>query len=412
MCTVIPFKAIRPAKEFVKDVASYPYDIIDSKEARILAENNPKSFLHVVKSEIDLSVDVDLYDDSVYEMAKKNFYRFLDEGILLQDSSPCFYIYRQRMGEHEQYGIVGCAGIADYDTGCIKKHELTRKDKEIDRTKHIDRINAQTGPVFLTYRKRKSIDELVRSVITEPPEYDFTADDGIAHTAWVIDDVKLIERIQAEFLAIDAFYVADGHHRAASAAAVAKQRRSANPDDATAQHNYVLSVIFPNDQLKVLDYNRAVRDLNELTEDTFLERLRKDFIVKEDFKEKSPRKTHDFGMYLKGRWYSLIAKEHLYAGKDVIKRLDVSILQHCVLTPLLGIGDQRTDERITFIGGIRGMAELERLVDSGDYAVAFSLHPTTLEELMNVADASNMMPPKSTWFEPKLRSGLFTHLLE
>ncbi len=412
MCTVIPFKAIRPAKEFVKDVASYPYDIIDSNEARALTENNPKSFLHVVKSEIDLSVDVDLYDDSVYEMAKENFYRFLNEGILFQESHPCFYIYRQRMGEHEQYGIVGCAGIEDYNSGRIRKHELTRADKEIDRTKHIERVNAQTGPVFLTYRKRKSIDEIVESIVAGPPEYDFTADDGIGHTVWIISDDNMIARIQEEFRAIDTMYVADGHHRAASAAAVAKKRRLASPDDATAQYNYVLSVIFPHDQLKVLDYNRVVRDLKGLSEEAFLERLREDFFVAEGFNEKSPRKTHEFGMYLNGRWFGLTAKESLYDGKDVIGRLDVSILQEYVLTPVLSIGDPRTDERITFVGGIRGMAELERLVNSGDYAVAFSLYPTTLEELMSVADASKMMPPKSTWFEPKLRSGLLVHLLE
>ena len=412
MCTVIPFKAIRPAKKFVKDVASYPYDVIDSKEARVLAENNPKSFLHVVKSEIDLSVDIDLYDDGVYETAKENFYRFLHEGLLFQDSQPCFYIYRQRMGDHEQYGIVGCAGIDDYDSGRIKKHELTRSDKELDRTKHIDRVNAQTGPVFLTYRKRQSIDAIVESIITGPPEYDFTADDGVGHTAWIVSDADMIGKIQAEFQAIDAFYIADGHHRAASAAAVAKMRRSENPTNGTAQYNYVLAVIFPDEQLKILDYNRVVRDLNELSEGEFLERLRDEFIIVEDYKEKSPRKTHDFGLYLNGRWHGLTAKEHLYTGKDVIARLDVSILQNHILMPLLGIVDPRTDERITFVGGIRGMAELERLVDSGGYAVAFSLYPTTLAELMSVADESKMMPPKSTWFEPKLRSGLLSHLLE
>ena len=412
MCTVIPFKALRPKKEFVKDVASYPYDILDSKEARVLAENNPRSFLHVVKAEIDLPEEVDPYDDRVYEMARENFHRFIREGILIQDSQPCFYVYRQRMGDHEQCGIVGCAGIDDYNTGRIRKHELTREDKEKDRTKHIDRVNAQTGPVFLIYRKRPSIDSIVESVITGRPEYDFTADDGIVHTAWIISDGDVIEKIRTEFQAVDAFYVADGHHRAASAAAVAKLRGSAGRDDETAPFNYMLSVIFPDDQLKVLDYNRVVRDLNALHTGEFLNRLREDFIVVEDFEKKLPRRSHEFGMYLKGRWYGLTAKEHLYAGKDVIDQLDVSILQLHVLAPFLGIGDPRTDERITFVGGIRGMAELELLVDSGEYAVAFSLFPTTLPELMNVADSSRMMPPKSTWFEPKLRSGLFVHLLE
>ena len=252
----------------------------------------------------------------------------------------------------------------------------------------------------------------MESIITGPPEYDFTADDGVGHTAWIVSDADMIGKIQAEFQAIDAFYIADGHHRAASAAAVAKMRRSENPTNGTAQYNYVLAVIFPDEQLKILDYNRVVRDLNELSEGEFLERLRDEFIIVEDYKEKSPRKTHDFGLYLNGRWHGLTAKEHLYTGKDVIARLDVSILQNHILMPLLGIVDPRTDERITFVGGIRGMAELERLVDSGGYAVAFSLYPTTLAELMSVADESKMMPPKSTWFEPKLRSGLLSHLLE
>ncbi|MBN2255157.1 MAG: DUF1015 domain-containing protein [Deltaproteobacteria bacterium] len=412
MCTVIPFRAVRPVEKFAKDVASYPYDIIDSQEARALAADNPWSFLHVVKSEIDLPEDTDLYDDSVYEKAKQNYRRLLREGILVQDDKPCFYIYCQRMGGHEQFGIVGCAAINDYETGCIKKHELTRADKEIDRTKHIDRVNAQTGPVFLTYRKRQSIDDIVASVVAGPPEYDFTADDGISHAVWVIADADMIGSIRNEFQKVETIYIADGHHRAASAAEVAKKRRLTNPADETAEYNYVLSVIFPHDHLNVLDYNRVVRDLNGLRVEEFLGRLGEDFSIVEDFSGKSPGKAHGFGMYLDGRWYGLTAKDHVVSGHDVIDALDVSILQRRILTPLLGISDPRTDNRIIFVGGIRGMTELERLVDSRAWAVAFSLYPTTVEELMNVADRSMMMPPKSTWFEPKLRSGLFSHLLE
>jgi uncharacterized protein (DUF1015 family) len=412
MCTVIPFRAVRPVKKFAKDVASHPYDVIDSQEARALAGKNPWSFLHVVKAEIDLPEDTDLYDDRVYERAGQNFRRFLQEGILIQDESPCFYIYRQRMAGHEQYGIVGCAAVDDYETGLIRKHELTRADKEIDRTRHINQVNAQTGPVFLTYRKRSSIDDLVTAIVTEQPEYDFTADDGISHTVWIVADHHMIARIRNEFKKIGALYIADGHHRAASAAAVAKARRLKNQDDDAAEYNYVLSVIFPHDHLNVLEYNRVVRDLGGLTGEEFLRRLEEDFSIADDFKAKSPGKAHEFGMYLNGRWYRLAAKDHVVAGQDVIGILDVSILQRRILTPLLGINDPRTDERITFVGGIRGIVELERRVDSGEWAVAFSLYPLTVEALMNVADRALMMPPKSTWFEPKLRSGLFSYLLE
>ena len=413
MCIVKPFKAVRPVKKFVRDVASYPYDIIDSDEARDIADGNPRSFLHIIKSEIDLPPEIDIHDDRVYEKAGENFYEFLDKGILFQDKEPCFYIYRQRMGNHEQYGIVACASVDEYESIHIKKHELTKSYIQADRTKHIAKLNAQTGPVFLTYRAQKSIDEIVTKIIEGPPEYDFSSDDGISHTTWVVNDANTIDAIRGEFLAVDSFYIADGHHRAASAAAVAKMRREENPDyDGSEEFNYTMAVIFPHNQIKVMDYNRVVKDLKGLSEAEFLDKVSDGFFLTDNFKEKAPAQFHEFGMYLKGRWYRLRAKEDIYNENDVVGILDVSILQDHLIKPILGIGDLRTDNRIAFVGGVRGMEELERLVDSGQYAVAFSMYPTTLTQMMDVADTGRLMPPKSTWFEPKLRSGIFVHLLE
>jgi len=414
MSLVFPFKAVRPVKEFVKDVASYPYDIIDSDEARKIAEGNPKSFLHVVKAEIDLSGDIDIHDDIVYEKARQNFYNFLDEGILFQDPRPCFYVYRQQIGDHEQYGIVACASVDEYESSIhIKKHELTRTDKEKERTSHISDVNAQTGLVLLTYRGRESIDRIVAKIAEGVPEYDFFADDGISHTAWVVDDENTINTIKEEFLRVDSLYIADGHHRAAAAANVAKKRRLENPVySGSEEYNFIMVAIFPDNQLKVMGYNRVVKDLNGLSETKFLDKVRTKFFIVDNFKETSPERLHEFGMYLNGMWYKLKAKEDIYNESDVVEVLDVSILQNHLLKPVLGIGDSRTDDRILFVGGVKGTKELERLVDSGQYAVAFSMNPATLVQLMNVADAGELMPPKSTWFEPKLRSGMFVHLLE
>jgi uncharacterized protein (DUF1015 family) len=413
MCTIIPFKAVRPQKEFVRHVASYPYDIIDSEEARIITENNPRSFLHVVKSEIDLPPHIDIHDERVYHKAKENFYNFLNDGTLFQEHKPCFYVYRQQMGDHKQYGIVGCVSVDEYESGRIKKHELTRPDKQADRTKHIEILNAQTGPVFLAYRRRKSLDRVVQEIAEGVPEYDFTADDGISHTAWVMSDENTIEIIQKEFLEIEALYIADGHHRAASAAAVAQMRRAENPNcSGHEKFNFMMAVIFPDNQLKVLAYNRIIKDLNNLSETEFIDNVKEKFVVTENFMKKVPEQLHEFGMYIKGSWYQLRAKEDTYKDRDAVGTLDVSIIQDHLLGPILGIGDVRTDERIMFVGGIRGVEELERLVDSGECAVAFSLYPTTLHQLADVADAGQLMPPKSTWFEPKLRSGMFVHLLD
>jgi uncharacterized protein (DUF1015 family) len=413
VATIIPFRAVRPLKKYVKKVASYPYDIVDSNEARKIAGRNKKSFLRVVKSEIDLPVDVDIYDDKVYETARKNLFNFLRDGTMFQEEKECLYIYRQRMGDHVQNGIVACIDTSDYIAGYIKKHELTRSDKEADRTRHIDVLNAQTGPVFLTHRASKTIDRIVNSIVEKKPEYDFVADDGVAHTAWRVDDGKIISDIQEAFLERGSLYIADGHHRAASAVSVARMRRKENPDHTgNEEYNRMMAVIFPHNQLMIMDYNRLVRDLNGMNEEEFLARISENFTVVPDFQKKAPEKMHEFGMYLGGKWYRLAANDGSYGKGDVVAELDVSILQNNMLVPLLGIGDVRVDDRIAFTGGIRGMKMLEELVDAGEFAVAFSLYPTTMDQLMKVSDAGKIMPPKSTWFEPKLRSGIFVHLLD
>ncbi|HOD36265.1 MAG TPA: DUF1015 family protein [Syntrophales bacterium] len=411
MAIVVPFRALRPKKEIVRQVASHPYDVLDWEEARRIARDNPLSFLRVEKSEIDLRKDMDtgVYGNEVYRKAKKNLDKLIRDGVLVQDRKPCFYIYRQSVPGHTQYGIVGGVSTEEYDAGLIKKHELTMFDKEDDRTKHIDIVNAQTGLVFLVYRAVEGIDRIVADVVKEEPEYEFKAEDGVSHTVWVIDDEATIERIRRGFSGVECLYIADGHHRAASAAAVARRRRESGR---AGEHDYFMATLFPDNQLRILDYNRVVKDLNGMGEAEFIEKTREGFRVAEDFLDRSPVRFHEFGMYLKGRWYRLTARESVYVGKSKIGRLDVSILQDNILRPLLGIQDPRTDRRIRFVGGVRGMKELERLVDSGQFAVAFSMYPPTLAQLMEIADAGEIMPPKSTWFEPKLRSGIFVHILD
>ncbi len=412
MVAVKPFRAVRPAQQYVKDVASYPYDVIDSREARRLTRDNAKSFLRIVKSEVD-SPDDTADCEEVYERARENLCAFLSEGTLFQDEKECFYVYRQRMGDHVQCGVVGCVNAADYESGVIKRHELTRSDKEADRTRHIDRVNAQTGPLYLTYRASETIDGMVQEIVAGDPEYDFTADDGITHSVWVVDNETIIERIKRDFGQLDSLYIADGHHRAAAAAAVARMRRAEGTGrNGTEEYNHIMAVIFPHDQLKIMDYNRVVRDMGGLGEEEFIGRVRERFAVSCNFSRKSPQRQGEFGMYLKGRWYGLQAGEKNLTEDDPVAALDVSLLQDNLLTPVLGIDDPRTDDRLLFVGGIRGMDELERLVDSGEYAVAFSLYPTTMDQIMTVADRGEVMPPKSTWFEPKLRSGIFVHLLD
>ena len=413
VATVKPFRGLRPQPQFAARVASRPYDVLTSQEARTEVTGNPLSFLRVGKPEVDLPVSVDLYDDAVYAQGRENLTMFVGEGILQQDTVPSLYVYAQTMKGRTQYGIVGCVAVDEYNGNIIRKHELTRKDKEDDRTRHVLSTNAQTGPIFLTYRARPELDALVQSVCAGGPVYDFDADDGVHHAVWTIQDAGICSRIAGLFREIPALYVADGHHRSAAAARAAAQRRMANPHHTgTEEYNYFLAVIFPHNQLHILDYNRTVRDLNGMRPDEFMERVRENFDILESISEVAPERKGSFGLYIKGNWYTLNAKKHLRTPTDPVDGLDVSILQNHILKPLLGIEDPRTDKRIDFVGGIRGLAELRRRVDSGMMAVAFSLHPTSIEELLAIADAGKIMPPKSTWFEPKLRDGLLIHLLD
>jgi len=411
MAELVPFKALRPQKQYVQAVASPPYDVVNREEAKNLAVGNPLSFLHVEKSEIDLPDDVVAPADAIYGRAKSNLDKLIRDGVLFQEKNPSLYIYAQERQGCRQFGIVGGISVREYEQGKIKKHELTREDKELDRTRHVDTVNAHTGPVFVTYRARPAIDRLVADVMAGPADYEFVADDQVAHAVWTIGDEDKVNVIIEEFVAIGNLYIADGHHRAAAAAAVAKLRRIKNPLVEKAEYEHMLAVLFPHTQLQIMDYNRVVRDLRGLTAAEFLEACAKDFIVSGAFHEKSPRGVHEFGMYLNGSWYKLGARDGTYDDAHPIGRLDVSILQERLLAPVLAVHDPRTDQRIAFVGGIRGMQELERLVDEQKFAVAFAMYPPTMEQLLAVADTDRVMPPKSTWFEPKLRSGIFTHLL-
>lgn len=413
MSRVVPFRALRPAKPFVHQVAAPPYDVLNVAEARQRTRDNPFSFLHVEKSEIDIPDADGVEDRRIYERAKENLEGMIRQGILVQEESAVFGLYRQRMGGRVQTGIVACTDIAEYESGRILRHEFTREDKEKERTLHIDTAGAQTGPVFLVYCGCREIDRLTARVAERPPEYDFTADDGVRHTVWIICDPQQIREVADAFTAVEALYIADGHHRAAAAANVAHLRSSRNPvDRGKGEHHLLLAVLFPHDQPRIMDYNRAVRDLNGLNEAEFLKRVGDHFRIEGDYGGKAPGRPHEFGMYLKGGWRRLTARVEILREEDPVAGLDVSLLQENLLAPILGIRDQRTDMRIEFIGGIRGMAELERLVDQAGFAVAFSLYPPTVAQMMAVADQGKVMPPKSTWFEPKLLSGLFVHLLE
>jgi len=414
MAKIKPFYGVRPAADKILDVASPPYDVLNSAEARVQVKDRPNSFLHVVKPEVDLPEDINLYSDEVYKKGRKNLYRMLNEGVLIQDDKPCFYLYRLIMGNVDQIGLVAGASIEDYENGIIKKHEHTRAVKEADRIKHVDTLNANTGPVFLTYRARKDINEIVEEIIKENPLYNIETEDGIKHIFWKIDQQNDIEKILNIFSEIDFLYVADGHHRSASGTKVGQMRREANPNHTgEEEYNFFLSVIFPDNQLYIMDYNRVVKDLNGDSIEDFLEKIAEKFDVKISSTTEgySPNKLHNFGMYFDGKWYDLTAKEGTFNEDDPVRSLDVAILQDNLLNPILGIGDPRKDKRIDFVGGIRGLQELSRRVDEGE-AVAFSMFPTSIEQLMAIADADEVMPPKSTWFEPKLRSGMITHLLD
>ncbi len=412
MATVRPFKGFRPLPRYAAEVAARPYDVLSSEEARAEAAGKPHSFLHVGKPEIDLPRGIDLYDDRVYRKGKENLDNLIADGILRQDPHPSLYLYAQTMGDHSQVGVVGCVSVVEYLNDTIKKHELTRKDKEDDRTRHVKVTNAHTGPIFLTYRARPAIDATVDRIRSSPAAVDFVADDGIRHMLWVIDDGKTIGDLVGSFREVPQLYVADGHHRSAAAARVGKELADADPrHTGEEEYNFFLAVLFPHDQLRIMDYNRVVKDLNGISPEEFLRKLRANFEVTESSSPVKPAAKGEFGMYLGGRWYRLIAAPPLRSRSDPVESLDVSILQRHVLAPVLGIDDPRTNKRVDFVGGIRGLAELQRRVDAGDAAVAFSLHPTSIEELFAIADAGRVMPPKSTWFEPKLRDGLVVHML-
>ena len=415
MAILKAFKGLRPPKEIVKDIAARPYDVLNSKEAREEAKGNPYSLLHITKPEIDLPEDIDEHDPRVYEKAKENFEKFKREGWLIQDPEEYLYIYAQTMNGRTQYGLVGCAGVDDYLNNVIKRHELTRKDKEEDRMKHVRITNANLEPVFFTYRAVPEIDAIVEKIVkTQEPEYDFVTNDNVGHHFWVIKDKETINKLIDLFSKIPNTYVADGHHRTAAAALVGKEKREQNPNyTGKEEFNYFLAVHFPDNQLNIIDYNRVVKDLNGLTSDQFIEKLKQHFdIVEKGTDIYKPDRLHNFSMYLDGKWYSLTAKPHTYDDNDPIGVLDVTVLSKHVLDEILGIKDLRTDKRIDFVGGIRGLGELKKRVDSGEMRVAFALYPVTMKQLLDIADTGNIMPPKTTWFEPKLRSGLVVHLLE
>ena len=413
MVKIKAFKGIRPPKEYAAEVASRPYDVLNSAEA--LAEATERSLLHIIKPEIDFTPIADEHSQQVYDKAVENFAAWRKKGWLVQDEKPCYYIYAQTMDGRTQYGLVACCHFEDYLSGKIKKHELTRKDKEEDRMIHVRNQKANIEPVFFSYPDVPEMDEIVESIVgTQAPEYDFVAADGFGHTFWKIEDGKTIDKITEIFENIPALYVADGHHRTAAAARVGEELMKKNPNH-TGQEEYCwfLAVIFPDNQLKIIDYNRVVKDLNGLTDEQFLAALEKKFEVKDMGTEiYKPSALHNFGMYLSGHWYSLTARKGTYDDSDPIGVLDVTVLSNLVLDEILGIKDLRTDKRIDFVGGIRGLGELVRRVDSGEMKVAFALYPVSMKQLIDIADSGNIMPPKTTWFEPKLRSGIVIHSFE
>ncbi|MEL7655820.1 MAG: DUF1015 family protein [Bacillota bacterium] len=413
MAIVRPFRAVRPAKEYAEKVISLPYDVMNREEASKMADGNPYSFLHICRSEIDLPEVDNPYTEPVYAKAKKNIEDYLTNNILIRDKEPLLYIYKQVMDGRSQVGIVGCVSIDEYQNNIIKKHEFTRVEKEIDRINHFDYCNTNTEPVFLTYRDDKRIRTLIEGWMNHhAPEYDFITEDGIGHTLWAITDQNVNHSLTSLFGEIDSLYIADGHHRSASAVKVGQKRREEHPDyTGNEEFNYFMAVIFPDDDLKIFDYNRVVKDLNGFSKEEFLQNISGKFLVEEiQNGPYRPEAKHIFGMYLKDQWYKLTAKAEIICEEDVIRSLDVSILQENLLQPVLGIDDPRTDKRIDFVGGIRGLTELERRV-AKDMTVAFALYPVSISDLLAVSDKGMVMPPKSTWFEPKLGSGLFMHQL-
>jgi uncharacterized protein (DUF1015 family) len=412
MSLIKPFRGLRPVAGRENDVVAPPYDVMNRAEAKQMAEGRPWSFLHISRPEIDLPDETDPYDASVYAKGRENLDHMVTEGLLARDLVPCYYAYRLTMGEHVQTGIVATASVEAYDNDRIKKHEFTRPVKEDDRVRQVDTLNAQTGPVFLVYKADQTIDGILAEVSKGVPAIDVTARDGVRHELWVIDDKDKIGILSAAFDAMDAIYVADGHHRSAAGSRVGNARKAANPEHTGEEnYNHFLSVIFPHDQMQILDYNRVVRDLNGLSAEQLLARIAEKFDFEAVAQAAKPVAPATFGMYLGGQWYRLQLREELIPD-DPVASLDVSLLADNLIEPILGISDPRRDERIDFVGGIRGMGELEKRVDSGDWAVAFALFPTSMEALMAVADAGEVMPPKSTWFEPKLADGLVSHVLD
>ena len=411
MPLIRPFAGLRPLPERAIEVVAPPYDVLNTQEAREQAQGRPWSFLHISKPEIDLPADTDPYDASVYAKGAENLQHMIEQGVLKQDAQPCYYLYRLIMGQHQQVGLVAAASVPDYDTNRIRKHEFTRPAKEDDRVRQVDALNAQTGPVFLTYKHHTDIDALVAELTQAAPCVDVTAQDGVQHSLWVVDQAEHVDKITQTFDVMDNLYIADGHHRSAAASRVAAKRKAENPahtgDEA---YNYFLTVIFPDNQMQILDYNRVVTDLNGLDANEFLAQVAQSFDVEAMDSAYKPQKTAEFGMYLNNQWYKLA----IHADKiptDPVKSLDVSLLADNLIAPVLNITDPRRDKRIDFVGGIRGLQELEKRVNSGEMQVAFALFPTSLEALMAVADADQVMPPKSTWFEPKLADGLVSHVL-
>lgn len=414
MAIVKPFRGVRPPKEYVAQVASKPYDVLNSEEARTEAAGNEKSLYHIIKPEIDFEPGTDEHDPKVYEKAVENFRKFQENGWLVQDSKPCYYIYAQTMDGRTQYGFVVAASVDDYMNGRIKKHELTRRDKEEDRMKHVRNNRANVEPVFFTFPDNDSLEQILKQETAKEPTYDFVADDGFGHTFWVIDSDETIAKISSLFAGIPNMYIADGHHRSAAAALVGAEMAKNNPNHTgSEEYNYFLAVCFPASHLKVMDYNRVVKDLNGLTTDEFLRRLEDNFVVElkgsEIFK---PGRLHEFSLYIDGKWYSLTAKPGTYNDADPIGVLDVTISSDLILRDILGITDLRSDKRIDFVGGLRGLGELKRRVDSGEMRMALALYPVTMQQIIDIADSGNIMPPKTTWFEPKLRSGIIIHKLD
>ncbi|MBI1422834.1 MAG: DUF1015 family protein [Gammaproteobacteria bacterium] len=408
MSLIKPFRGLRPAPAHAADVVAPPYDVLNTEEARVRAQGRPYSFLHISKPEIDLPPQTDPYAPEVYAKGAENLQRLVRDGILLRDERAMYYAYRLIMGTHQQVGLVAVASVRDYNSNRIRKHEFTRPDKEDDRVRQIDALNAQTGPVFLTYRHDATVDGIVSKAMQAKPEYDLTADDGVKHTIWLIADDVDIASLTKAFNAMPCLYIADGHHRSAAASRIAAMRGG----NGESSHDYFLSVLFPDNQMQILDYNRVIKDLNGMDAKAFLAKVGQGFAVEQAAEAVRPRKPGEFGMYLQQQWYRLTIRADLIPADDPVGRLDVSLLQNQLISPLLNITDVRRDKRIDFVGGIRGLGELEKRVNSGEMAVAFSLYPTQMADLMSVADAEQVMPPKSTWFEPKLGDGLVSHVLD